>query len=324
MWVAVLATVVAVVFALRLFYRRTSGRCHSQRKLVGKTVIITGASAGIGKYTAMDLVRRGARVILACRNLQKACKVAAEISKAAGSGAGDLIVRQLDTSDLASVRKFAEEILQTEKALHILINNAGIYGSEKRQMTREGLEVTMATNHYGHFLLTNLLLELLKKSCPSRVINVSSAGHFMASTLNPDALNFEDDSYTSMRAYCRSKLCNILFTRELADRLKGTGVTANSLHPGVVHTELLSSHPNSIMTWLLKLTNSIICKDEELGAQTTIHLAVSDEVEGITGRYFVDCKEAKPSSLAQQKRLAQLLWKASEVDVERKPSEIPY
>ncbi|XP_042225109.1 retinol dehydrogenase 11-like [Homarus americanus] len=261
MWIEVLVTVVAVLFGLRILYRKTSGRCHSQRSLTGKTAIVTGGSAGLGKFTAKDLVRRGARVILACRNLEKACKVAAWIREAEGS-VGEVVVRELDTSDLASVRQFANEILLTEKSLHILVNNAGIIGFKDKRMTKDDLELTMATNHYGHFLLTNLLLGLLKQSVPSRIVNVSSGNHWFIKSLDVTsaALNFKTEPYNRIRAYGKSKVCNILFTLELASKLSGTGVTANSLHPGVIHTDLINPHPLILLTGELNPLSKIICK----------------------------------------------------------------
>ncbi|XP_053641521.2 retinol dehydrogenase 13 [Cherax quadricarinatus] len=317
-----LVALLALALALRVYFRVTSGRCHSLRSLVGKTAIITGGSAGIGKYTAKDLVRRGARVILACRNLEKANKVAAEIRESPGS-VGEVVVRHLDTSDLTSVRKFAEQILQTETAIHILINNAGILGPKEKQLTEDGLELTMVTNHFGHFLLTNLLLGLLKRSAPCRVINVSSVAHTAPKKLDPDSLNFEHDKYDGITAYEQSKLCNVLFTQELAAKLSDSEVTANSLHPGVVHTEILDSQPINLRYCVFKIFFTV-CKDSELGAQTSIYLAVAEEVDGVSGRYYVDCKEAEPSQLAQQKRLAQQLWKASEVAVKLQPHEKHY
>nr|XP_053641523.1 retinol dehydrogenase 13-like [Cherax quadricarinatus]XP_053641524.1 retinol dehydrogenase 13-like [Cherax quadricarinatus] len=323
MLLEVLAALVALVLTLRVYYRVISGRCHSKTSLIGKTAIITGGSAGIGKYTAKDLVRRGARVILACRNLEKASKVAVEIRESPGS-VGEVVVRHLDTSDLTSVRKFAEQILQTETAIHILINNAGILGPKEKQLTEDGLELTMVTNHFGHFLLTNLLLGLLKKSAPSRVINVTSSAHSYLKKLDPDSLNFEHDKYSVMAAYGQSKLCNVLFTQELAVKLSGSGVTANSVHPGGVNTGILDAHPLSLMVCAMKILFLTVCKNPELGAQTSIYLAVAEEVDGVSGRYFVDCKEAEPSQLVQQKHLAQQLWKASEVAVKLQPHEKHY
>ncbi|KAK3891128.1 hypothetical protein Pcinc_004921 [Petrolisthes cinctipes] len=302
----VLVTVVVLVVSVRVWYLTTSGRCHSTRSMKGKTVIVTGGSAGIGLHTAEDLVRRGARVILACRNLEKAYKVAAQL-KAEASQGGEVAVRLLDTSDLNSVRTFAMEILDTEKHIHVLINNAGISEPPEKVITNEGLELTMATNHFGHFLLTNLLLERLKQSAPSRIVNVSSLFHTL-------------EVYRRHVPYNRSKLCNVLFSLELARRLEGSGVTANSLHPGVVKTDILVAY-HTIRGMIMKLVFMLWAKDSELGAQTNIYLAVSEEVEGVSGRYFTDCKQVKPSKLARDKDLAKRLWEVSEKAVKLRPEE---
>ncbi|XP_063586758.1 retinol dehydrogenase 13-like [Penaeus indicus] len=318
MWWIVL-TLLSLIVMVRVWYRLQSGRCTSQKTLDGKTVIITGASAGIGKATAFDLARRKARVILACRNLEKAQKVADEIIRDTGNTS--VLVHKLDTSDLSSVRSFAREIIKTENSLHILINNAGMAGHYKREHTADGLELTMATNHFGHFLLTNLLLNLLKKSAPSRIVNVSSKMHEFCSKLDPEDLNFEKCSYSTFTSYNQSKLCNILFTLELAERLHGSGVTTNSLHPGAVDTEItykMGGFAGYSQAFLFKLMG----KDCELGAQTIIHLAVAEEVEGITGKYFVDCKETESSKLAQHRGIAKKLWLASELDVKLENEEM--
>ncbi|KAK3891139.1 hypothetical protein Pcinc_004932 [Petrolisthes cinctipes] len=315
----VLVTLVVLVVSVRVWNLTTSGRCHSTRSMKGKTVIVTGGSAGIGLHTAEDLVRRGARVILACRNLEKAYKVAAQL-KAKASQGGEVAVRRLDTSDLNSVRTFAKEILDTEKHIHVLINNAGILEPPEKVMTNEGLELTMATNHFGHFLLTNLLLERLKQSAPSRIVNVSSLFHTLVSSLDLNSLNFEKEVYRRRVPYNRSKLCNVLFSLELARRLEGSGVTANSLHPGYVKTDILVPY-HTIRGMIMKLLFILWAKDSELGAQTNIYLAVSEEVEGVSGQYFIDCKEVKTSKLARDKDLAKRLWEVSEKAVKLRPEE---
>ncbi|KAK8402308.1 hypothetical protein O3P69_000610 [Scylla paramamosain] len=173
---AVLAVVLATLVSLRVWYRTTSGRCTSRKSMVGKTVVITGATAGIGKETARDLLRRGARVIIACRNLEKGCRVASEL-QANGDSRSEVVVRHLDTSDLSSVRNFAKEVLDTEKAIHVLINNAGAVFPDKRQVTADGLELTMATNYFGHFPVDQLVIGTTKgvspESCGHRVLGVS-------------------------------------------------------------------------------------------------------------------------------------------------------
>ncbi|KAK3872325.1 hypothetical protein Pcinc_022543 [Petrolisthes cinctipes] len=244
---------------VRVFYRMNSARCKSLTRLDGKTVIVTGASAGIGKEAARDLARRGARIILACRNLEKAQRVAEEITTDTWNH--NVVVRELDVSDLDSVRKFAKEILTTEEHLDILINNAGMAGHPKREVTHDGLELTMATNHYGHFLLTNLLLKLLKKSAPSRIIVVSSVMHKFCTKLDPEDLNFEKKYYSFFSSYNQSKLCNVLFTLELADRLKGVGVTANCLHPGAVATDI-SARGGHILYFLQNIGLKLIGKGQ--------------------------------------------------------------
>ncbi|XP_071550605.1 retinol dehydrogenase 13-like isoform X2 [Panulirus ornatus] len=282
-----LLTTLLVLMLTGFVYRRRSGKCTSRRSLRGRTAIVTGASSGIGKETARDLARRGARVILACRNLMKAQMVADEIMRSTGNK--EVVARLVDTADLQSVREFAREILGTERAIHVLVNNAGIVGPEKRQVTRDGLELTMATNHYGHFLLTNLLLKRLKQSAPSRVINVASAAHMFTMNIDPRDLNYEKKSYGTMSAYAQSKLCNILFTFELAQKLRGSGVTTNTLHPGAVSTEFFVKDKAS-RSWLLRaLTQAlnflvkVVGKDSVLGAQTTIYLSVAEDVEDVSG-----------------------------------------
>lgn len=323
MWTEVAAGFVMLVVGVRLLYRWQSGVCTSRASLDGKTVIITGASAGIGKEAAKDLASRGARVIMACRNIEKAERAAAEV-RASARGRGEAVVRHLDTSDLASVRRFADKILREEEKLHILINNAGIVGPPTREVTEDGLEVTMATNHYGHFLLTNLLLGLIKKSAPSRIINLTSDSHDYVSKFNPDCLNFEHDYYSSMTAYGQSKLCNILFSLELTRKLEGTGVTANSVHPGCVSTEIFYKGKVTWFLWVCGKLFFFMGKDASLGAQTIIHAAVSEDLEGVSAKYFVDCKEAKTTELARSKKLARQLWEASEVDVKLQQEEKYY
>ncbi|XP_050701453.1 retinol dehydrogenase 12-like [Eriocheir sinensis] len=323
MWTEVAAALVLLVVGFRVWYRWQAGVCGSKASLEGKTVVITGASAGIGKEAAKDLVSRGARVIMACRNVEKAERAAAEV-RVYARGKGEAVVRQLDTSDLASVRSFAARILKEEEKLHVLINNAGIFGPSTRQVTQDGLELTMATNYYGHFLLTNLLLGLIKRSAPSRIVILTSDTHDQVKKLNPDCLNFEHDHYSSVAAYGQSKLCNILFTFELTNKLQGTGVTANCVHPGSVSTEIFYKGD---VTWLLWISGKIIYligKDATLGGQTVVHAAVSEELEGVTGKYLVDCKEAKTTDLALSRKLAKQVWEASEVDVKLQAEEKDY
>ncbi|XP_061118749.1 retinol dehydrogenase 12 isoform X1 [Conger conger] len=218
-------------------------------ELKGKTAIVTGANTGIGKFTALDFARRGARVILACRNEARGSAALQEIRRLSGNQ--DVHLCLLDTSSLASVRAFAEGILRQEKQLHILVNNAGATGLS-RQITPDGLEISFATNHLGPFLLTNLLLDLMKSSAPARIVNVSSFTHWRGEV---NFAHFRGDNltYTMDSIYNHTKLHNIICTNELARRLQGTGVTANSLHPGVVMTEVMRNY-----SWLVRFVFNMV------------------------------------------------------------------
>ena len=211
------------------------GVCRSKARLDGKTVIITGANNGIGLETAVDLAKRNAaRVILACRSVERGEKAAVEVRKRSNND--NVVFRQLDLASLESVRKFAAKILEEEPRIDILINNAGVMALPERKLTKDGFEMQFGTNHLGHFLLTNLLLDRLKEAPSARIVNVSSVAYKMGS-IKMDNLNSEH-SYTSWGAYCQSKIANILFTRGLSKRLEGTNVTANALHPGAIFTGL--------------------------------------------------------------------------------------
>ena len=210
------------------------GACYSRAKLDGKTVIVTGANTGIGKDTAVDLARRGARVILACRSAEKGEEAVVEVR--ARSGNDKVVFRRLDLASLESVRQFASSILEEEPTIDILINNAGVMACPYSK-TEDGFEMQFGVNHLAHFLLTNLLLDRLKEAPTARIVNVSSDAYTYAKGINFDDLNSEK-SYSPLVAYSQSKLANILFTRSLAKRLAGTSVIANCLHPGVIRTEL--------------------------------------------------------------------------------------
>ena len=234
-YVAVLAVLFAVMYSfIRKYF--AGGVCTSKVRMDGKVVLVTGANTGIGKETALDLAKRGARVIMACRDLKKGETALNDIVEKTGSK--NVVLKQLDLASLKSVRTFAEDINQNEPHLHVLINNAGVMMIPELTKTEDGFEMQMGVNHLGHFLLTNLVVDLLKKSTPSRIVVVSSVAHWlMTKEMKFDNINSEV-SYDKGDAYGQSKLANVLFVRELATRLKETGVTANSLHPGAVSTEL--------------------------------------------------------------------------------------
>jgi len=209
------------------------GVCTSKARLDGKTVIITGANSGVGKETAIDLARRGARVILACRSVERGEKAAVEVRERSGNE--NAVFRQLDLSSLASVRQFSAKVLEEEPRIDILINNAGVMMCPYSK-TADGFEMQFGTNHLGHFLLTNLLLDRIKEAPSARILNITSLAYYFGK-MNFDDLNSEQ-SYEKIHAYKQSKIANILFTRSLAKRLEGTNVTANCLRPGAVKSNL--------------------------------------------------------------------------------------
>ena len=231
--ILLLLLLVGLVYVFCRIFFISGVPCRSKERLDGKTVIVTGGNTGIGKATAQDLSQRGARVILACRDMVKGRTAIEEIREKTGNN--NLAVRKLDLASCKSIRAFAEQILREEPQINILINNAGVM-FVPYQLTEDGYELTFGVNHLGHFLLTNLLLERIKASAPSRIIVVASLGHLVG------YLDFGDmmwkKRYNSQLAYCRSKLANIMFVKELAKRLVDTGVTVCSLHPGTINTEL--------------------------------------------------------------------------------------
>ena len=269
-------------------------------KMSGKVCLVTGANSGIGKITARELARMGAHVVMVCRDRARGEAALAEVKQATG---GDAELMLCDLSSQADIRRFADEFKATHDRLDVLVNNAGVY-LRKRTTTVDHLEATFAINHLGYFLLTNLLLDLLKQSAPARVVSVSSDAHAHGH-INFDDLQGEKN-YSGVRAYCHSKLANVLFTRELARRLAGSGVTANCLHPGAVATGIFRALPKPIEAIIKLVTLS-----PEKGAQTSIYLASAPAVAQVTGKYFVKCAEARPSAEAQDDQVASRLWAES-------------
>ncbi|XP_028287303.1 retinol dehydrogenase 13-like [Parambassis ranga] len=284
------------------------GVCHSKARLDGKTILITGANTGIGKETALDLARRGARVILACRDMDRANTAAEDVRNQSGNG--NVIVKKLDLASLQSVRELAHDVLASEERLDVLINNAGVMSCPRWQ-TEDGFEMQFGVNHLGHFLLTNCLLDLLKKSSPSRIINVSSLAHEKGQIYFDD-INQEKD-YNPWKSYGQSKLANVLFTRELAKKLQGTGVTAYSLHPGVIRTELGRHLWPTIPLWkrVVYLPFMFFIKSATDGAQTTIYCAVEESLQNDSGLYYSDCAPKKAASQGLDDEAAKKLWDLS-------------
>lgn len=275
-------------------------------KMNNKLCVITGANSGIGFETAKELAKQGAFIVMVCRNEDKAEIAKQEILRET-TGSGVKIVL-CDFSSQGEIRKAAEEITSSYKKIDVLINNHGFVAGKYNE-TIEGLEETFGVNHIGYFLFTNLLLDAVKAAGVARIINVASDAHRSATKFDAENLQLKDN-YSTWKAYANSKLYNILFTVELADRLKGTQVTANSLHPGVIASNFGSSSTTLIKIFW-KLAGPFM-KSNKDGAQTTIYLATSDEVEEVNGAYFKDSKVVAPSNQAFDKEAAEQLWRKSE------------
>ena len=264
--------------------------------LVGKTILITGATDGIGKQAALMLARMGARILLHGRNPEKAELVRQEIIQESNNPLVETVIADLQS--LKQVRHLANEVKKRTDHLDVLINNAGVY-MNKRRLSEDGYEVTFAVNHLAPFYLTNLLLDLLKKSAPSRVVTVSSVGHKFV------YLNMADLQgkffFWDWVAYCRSKLLNILFTFELSERLKGSGVVANAVHPGVISSNLLKS---------ARIGSSMSVED---GAAPIVFLASSPELATVTGKYFNRMNVGPSSPIAKQQKLRKKVWEISSI-----------
>jgi NAD(P)-dependent dehydrogenase (short-subunit alcohol dehydrogenase family) len=273
--------------------------------LQGKTVLLTGASSGIGRATALGLAQQGATLLLVGRTPERCAETLAEIRQR--TGRDDVAMLQADLSSQEDVRRLAGEVLARAERLDVLVNNAGVTLA-RRELTVDGLEATFATNHLAYFLLTGLLLPRLRASAPARIVNVASDAHRIGKLDLDDLQN--ERSYGVMRVYGQSKAANILFTQELARRLTGTGVTVNCLHPGGIRSNL--GRGNGPILDALHRFVSLFLKSPEQGARTSLHLASSPEVEGISGRYWKDCREHAPSAHARDPELARRLWEKSE------------
>jgi NAD(P)-dependent dehydrogenase (short-subunit alcohol dehydrogenase family) len=278
--------------------------------LAGKRIVITGGNTGIGKEAAVGLASLGARVVITSRNEERGRSARQEIAERSGNDCVDVLA--LDLASFRSIRSFAADVLDRFDRLDVLVDNAGLI-LRRRTETEDGFEATFGINHLGHFLLTDLLLDRLRASAPARVVVVASAAHKGAR----GGLDFEDlqsaRRYRWGKAYSKSKLANIYFARELARRLDGSGVTANSLHPGFVRSEFgRGGDLGGVYGWGIKYLAGPFAISPEKGARTTIYLASSPEVDSVTGGYFYKCRPAVPSRVAQDDGAARRLWDVSE------------
>jgi NAD(P)-dependent dehydrogenase (short-subunit alcohol dehydrogenase family) len=270
----------------------------------GRVCVVTGATSGVGKAAAIALARRGAAMVLVGRDPARAAAALTDVRAASPTGAGELFLA--DLSSQRSIRELATEIRARYPALHVLVNNAGGIWY-RRDVTVDGLERTFATNHLAYFLLTDLLLDALHAGAPARIVSVSSDAHFGA-TLDFDDLQGER-RYDGWLAYKRSKLANILFTSALADRLAGSGVTANALHPGVVNTGI--ARKGSPLFRLGFRIAAPFMLTPARGAETIVYLASSPEVDGVSGGYFQKCRQKEPSAPARDPHARRRLWDVS-------------
>jgi NAD(P)-dependent dehydrogenase (short-subunit alcohol dehydrogenase family) len=271
----------------------------------GKTVLLTGGTAGIGLATATELARRGAELIVACRNAERGEATVRAVRTATGSATVEYVLA--DLARLADIRRLASDFLASKRPLHVLLNNAGVVNL-KYQVTADGIEEVFAVNHLAPFLLTNLLLPRLRECAPARIVTVASDAHRFVRGIRFDDLGFEK-SYGWTKSYGQSKLANILFTYELARRLDGSGVTANCLHPGAVSTAL-GMNNGGLARAVIALVRPFF-KTPEQGAQTSVYLATAPEVEGVSGKYFSNCRVHRSSKASHDAAAAARLWGVS-------------
>ena len=274
--------------------------------LEGKTVLITGATGGIGLAAAVAMARQGAHLVLVGRNQTRGLDAISEIRRRAGSDRAEFL--RADFSSLAEVRRLALVLVAEDRPLHVLVNNAGTMNTS-RKLTIDGFEEMFAVNHLAHFLLTRLLLPRLQACAPSRIVHVASNAHSFCKGMRWHDLSHERE-FSAFPAYGHSKLANILFSSELARRLRGSGVTSNALHPGAVATGIGSN--NGITGRVVPLLLKPFFRSPARGAATTVYLASAAEIDGVTGKYFYDSKPADPKPWALDTNAAGRLWVTSE------------
>lgn len=307
--VAATFAALVITFIVRLYQKSTNVMCNTRKRLDGRTAIVTGGTAGMGLEIAKDLARRGARVIIACPFQQEGSDALKTIIEESGNK--NIVFKLLDLSSLKSVREFAGDILTTEERLDLLINNAGV-GAPSETQTKDGMNLIMQVNYYGHFLLTILLLPLLKKtgqlSEPSRIINTSSILHWIG-RIDIENMNKSNYYWIPVYHYSISKICVIPFSRELTRRLKGTHVVVNNVDPGAVGTGIFS--PFGIIGWVFTNLFFYIYKTPWEGAQTALHVALDDKAGEVSGYLFKNCKISRASPLAYWAKPTAKLWEES-------------
>ena len=274
--------------------------------LGGKTCLVTGATSGIGRASALELAGMGAKLFLLCRDAGRAEELRGEIADKTGSR--DVAILLADLSSQREIRRVAAEFLATGAPLHILLNNAGVMFTERTE-TVDGIETTFAVNHLAYFLLTNLLLDRIVASAPARIVNVASDAHRLGGALDFDDLG-ASRRYSGMGVYGRSKLANLYFTHELARRLAGSAVTVNAVHPGAVRTGLGQNNDAPILKLLTGLVRPFF-RSPEKGAETSVWLCSAPDVAGVSGGYFANSKARAPHRLANDEAAAGRLWDAS-------------
>ncbi len=279
---------------------------------MGKTVVITGANSGIGKETAREISRMGARVVMVCRSLERGEAARQEIFDETKVPL-DLLIA--DMSNLKSVQNLSQELMTKYPRIDVLLHNAGTF-FDRRVDSVDGIEMTLATNHVGVFHLTNLMLSHLKKSAPARIIIVSSEAHLNAK-VNINDLEFKKSGFILLQAYSQSKLLNLLYMRELEKKLAGTGVTVNCVHPGVVATNIVKANSGPLLKFVFSAVSPFILSPKK-GARTSIKVATDPALEKVTGKYFEKEKVSKYNKLADDNGLAQKVWEVTEALIQSK------
>ncbi len=272
----------------------------------GRVCLVTGANRGIGRATAEGLARRGATVIMVCRNRAAGARARQEVIATTGNIQVELLVADLAVQ--AEVRALAQEVRARYPQLHVLVSNAGVY-HQQRVTTADGIEATFAVNHLASFILIRALLDIMHAGAAARIVLVASAAHWRVS----DPEDWEGtNGYRPFSAYSRSKLANVIFGYDLARRLEGTGVTVNSCHPGLVHSQLLEAiYDRWWLRWLYPATKRLLTISAEQGAETVLHLATAPELAGVTGKYFHNRKAAASSPLSHDTAFGDRLWQLS-------------